>query len=294
MRGSFALAVALAAGGCSADFDPISYLDPSTLRVIAVVADPPEVAAGASTTITVIAPPLADGTPITYEWALCTQPPPPGTSDVDTNCLTLDTASFLIPIDSTSATATVTMPADTNPANLGIPDVTGGFYVPVRVRAHAGSQRVDTIYGLRLSLPQLPNNHNPNILNAELVSPPLDASPMQVTELSTDASAPTPVSLGSEPTVQLFLTPDSYEQFPELQGTPPNQKVAMVSEQPRFFWYADAGVITHDTTGQAEPGTQLKLDDKHPPSRGQIINLWVVVQDERGGAAYTHRFLVAQ
>jgi hypothetical protein len=285
------IVLAALAGGCSS-FDPISFLSPNDLRVLGVVADPPEAAAGQTTTVTVIAPALADGTPITFDWAICTLSPPPGTSEVDPDCLENDTAPFLTPIAATGATAQVTMPDVTNPLTLGIPDVTGGFYLPVRIRAHAGSQQVDTIFGLRLSLPDLPANHNPTIQSAQEVEPPLDAAPMLVTELSADPANPTPVEAGSDTTLRLTLTPDSYEMFPELEGTPPNQAVVMVSEQPRFFWYSDAGAISRDVTGQAQPDVVLSVGGKHAPAEGQTINLWVVAQDDRGGAAFTHRFLI--
>src|SRR5262249_19328436 len=113
-------------------------------------------------------------------------------------------------------------------------------------------------------------------------------------ELSSDPSAPTPVPSGGEPVLELALTPDSYEQFPELQGAPPNQMAVTVTEEPRFLWYASAGVFTDDTTGRAQPRTTLKLDDNHAPPPGTPIDLWVVVHDDRGGTAFTHRYLVAQ
>ncbi len=286
------LGVSIGLGACGADFDPISYVDPATLRVLAVVADPPEAAAGATTTITAIVPPLADNTPVTFDWAICTLSPPPGTSQVADDCLKSDTGDFLIPIASTTATAQVTMPNLTDPTKLGIPDVTGGFYLPVRVRAHAGGQEVDTIYGLRLALPQLPANHNPVIQDLQQVDEPLDASPMQLSELSSDPANPTPLAANQKTTLRLTLTSDSYEMFPELQGIPPNQMVVMVSEAPRFFWYTDAGELSRDSTGQAQPDTVLDFGGKHPAAAGQMVHVWAVAQDERGGVVVTERYLV--
>ena len=119
---------------------------------------------------------------------------------------------------------------------------------------------------------------------------------MDVTELSADPAAPTPVAAGSEPTLRLTLTPDSFEIYPQLTGTPPNTTITMTTEQPRFFWYADAGIFSEDTTGMEQPDTQLKLDDAkhHPPAVGDRINVFVVVHDERGGTAFTHRYLIVQ
>ena len=292
--------------GCSAGFDPASYLKPGTLRVLGVVADPPEVVPGATSTLTVIAPPMSDGTPITYQWAICIDPPPPGTADVNDDCLKDDTASFLIPVAGNGASAMVTMPSvATLEMVAGVPDATLGVYLPVRVRALAGSQRVDTIYGLRVSdplpLPALPDdsspptqtvNTNPVIDHAFFVESAVDASPVEEIELSTDPANPTPLVAGSEPDLRLSLTDASYESFFEATGTPPNTKYTSATEEPRFLWYASAGQLTQDTTGQAEPDTKLRLDHDRMPSEGQPIDLWVVVHDDRGGTAFTERFLI--
>jgi hypothetical protein len=295
MRALFAAALLSAVGGCSNDFDPASYLAPGSLRILGVVAEPAEVAPGQTATLTVITPDLP--APVTYEWVVCTQPPPPGSSSVDPLCLEADMGSFLEPVAGDGPSAQVTMPASASPKTLGVPDASGGFYIPVRVRARMGQETLDTVYGLRLALPGLePTNHNPVIASAALVDEPLDASPMMVTELSTDANAPTPVAAGSEPTLRLTLTPDSFEVYPQIGGTPPNTTITMATEKPRYFWYADAGLFTEDTTGSDQPDTKLKLDDSkhHRPAVGDRINLFVVVHDDRGGTAFTHRYLVVQ
>jgi len=296
MRVAVAALALVAVAGCSNDFDPASYLAPGSLRVLGVVADPAEAKAGETSTLTVITPDLP--TTPTYDWIVCTQPPPPGTASVDPLCLEADMGDFLVPVAGNGPSVTVTMPADASPTTLGgIPDKSGGFYVPVIARATMGEERLDTEYGLRLALPGiLPANHNPVIASASLVGEPLDASPMSVTELSTDPATPTPVAVGSEPTLRLTLTPDSFEVYPQLTGTPPNTTITMTPEEPRFFWYADAGIFTNDTTGMDQPDTQLKLDDDkhHPPRAGDRINVIVVVRDDRGGTAFTHRYLVVQ
>jgi len=279
--------------GCSGDFDPASYLAPGSLRVLGVVADPPEAAAGGTSTLTAITPDLP--TMPTWDWVVCTQPPPPGTSSVDPLCFEADMGDFLVHVAGNGPSATVTMPATASPSTLGIPDAGGGLYLPIIAHATVGASTLDTEYGLRLAVPNYPN-HNPTIASASLVGEPLDASPMEVSELSTDPAAPTPVAAGSEPTLRLTLTADSFESFPQLTGTPPNVTIMTATEQPRFFWYADAGIFTNDTTGSEQPDTQLKLDDgkHHPPRTGDVINVFVVVHDDRGGTAFTHRYLVVQ
>jgi hypothetical protein len=291
----FYVAVAVVVAGCSNDFDPASYLAPGSLRVLGVVAEPAEAVPNGTSTLTVITPDLP--TLPTYEWTVCTQPPQPGSSSIDPLCLEADMGSFLHPVAGSGPSAQVTMPADARPMTLGVPDATGGFYVPVKVRATMGADILDTIYGLRLALPGIePPNHNPTIASVSLVDEPLDASPMNVTDLSADPTAPTPVAAGSEPTLRLTVTPESFETYPQLTGTPPNTTVTMTMEQPRFFWFADAGIFSEDTTGSEQPDTQLKLDDAkhHRPGVGDRITVIVVVRDERGGTAFTHRYLVVQ
>jgi hypothetical protein len=285
--------LAVVGGGCSNDFDPASYLAPGSLRVLGVVANPAEAAPSATSTLTVITPDLP-ATP-TYDWVVCTQPPLPGSTTIDPLCLEADMGSFLVPVAGNGPSAVVTMPASASPKTLGIPDASGGFYIPVKVHATMGTQTLDTVYGLRLALPGLePANHNPKVASASLVDPPLDASPTIVTELSTDPSAPTRVAARTKPTLRLTLTPDSFEVYPQITGTPPHTMITMTKEQPRFFWYADAGIFTNDITGADMPDTQLQLDDNkhHPPRAGDRINVFVVVRDERGGTTFTHRYLV--
>ncbi|MDB4965314.1 MAG: hypothetical protein JWN44_1003 [Myxococcales bacterium] len=290
-----AVCVACAVAGCGNDFDPASYLAPGSLRILGVVADPPEAAPGETSTLTVITPDLP--APVSYEWVVCTQPPPPGSSSVDPLCLEADMGNFLVAVDGGGPSARVTMPSSASPQTLGVPDASGGFYIPVRVRAHMGEQTLDVVYGLRLAIPGvLPPNHNPTIASAALVDDPLDASPMNVTELSTDPAAPTPVAAHTQPTLRLTVTPDSFEVYPQLSGTPPNTTITMATEQPRFFWYADSGLFTEDTTGAEQPDTKLQLDDPkhHQPAVGDRINLFVVVHDDRAGTTFTHRYLVVQ
>src|SRR5262245_45094175 len=59
---------AFALAGCDDSFDPISYVN--GLRVLAVVADPPEAMIGGTSTLSVLATDTS-GEAIHYEWAVC-------------------------------------------------------------------------------------------------------------------------------------------------------------------------------------------------------------------------------
>jgi hypothetical protein len=290
MRGTLTFAVLLTLGACQNNFDPASYLDPSGgPRVLGVVATPPEVAPGATSMLQAIVAAPDTGAPVTFEWAVCMLTPTPGQGSTNPACLTTDSADFLVPLPSTTETAQVTMPPDETPQKLGLPDPTGGFYLPVRLRVTQGGQRVAVIYNLRLSIPQVPPNHNPTIQEIDQVLPPFDASPMMSTALPPVPAPPTPVAAGSEVTLRLVLTDDSFEMYPTLQG----KTIVTLTESPIFLWYADAGVLSDSRTA-AHSDTTLRLDDKHAPAPGSVVNLWVVAHDERGGTAFSHTTLAVQ
>jgi hypothetical protein len=84
MRACAALLVFAALGGCHQSFDPPSYV--TGLRVLAVKADPPELTAGESGTMTVLAV-NADGAPIDATWDICLLTGGVATT-VDPACLT--------------------------------------------------------------------------------------------------------------------------------------------------------------------------------------------------------------
>ena len=138
-------AITLAPGCSAGGFDPVTYL--GGLRVLGVIADPPEVAPGARSHMTALALDTdTDGTPVMIEWAACTDSPGP-VEDVSPRCLTEAQAPFLTPLG-TGPSADVTMP-DIDPTRLGRPDFTDGFYLPIRLRATAGTATLASIYRLR-------------------------------------------------------------------------------------------------------------------------------------------------
>jgi hypothetical protein len=277
-----ALALTLAAG-CQNNFDPASYLA-GDLRVLGVVAEPPDVPGGATSKLTPIVASTGGATP-SFAWALCLDPPPAGSAAVNPDCLTQDTADFLIPVAGAES-AVVTMPQIKDPKMFGLPDATIGVYLPVRVRVQASDQNVQVIYRLRVTLPGFPANQNPVI--------------DQVLDSTTDV--PTPIVEGQPypaPAgpikLRLTLADGSDEMYPTITGDAQNPMIEMKTEEPRFFWYADFGSFSDNVTGEAMPDTTLDLgDEKHPAHAGDTVNVWVVVHDDRGGTAVAHRQLAVQ
>jgi hypothetical protein len=235
--------------GCSS-FDPASYLN--GLRVIAIKAEPPNVPAGGSTTLTVLIPAYSGD--VDLKWALCMRAGIAALGQsVNPDCIDNETADWLVPIGS-GPTVGVTMPL-VGPAELGPPDATGGYYLPIRLRARSNDKTVTAIYRLRLALPGDSLNHNPVIQAIE----------------------------GEPPTLRVSATPDSYEHYPR-DGVD-------TIETLRFFWYATAGEFAEEVTGDPALPDQTLEFDRHPPAPGAAVELYVVAHDPRGGTEWAHRTL---
>src|SRR3954471_18744384 len=79
--------LALVAAGCGNSFDPASFVD--KLRLLAVKAEPPDVAFGQMTTLTATAVNPGGSTPA-ITWDACLLPPPPATGEaVNQDCVAL-------------------------------------------------------------------------------------------------------------------------------------------------------------------------------------------------------------
>src|SRR5215471_12145375 len=119
-------AACLAGLACQSSSDaPPSYV--SGLRVMAIKAEPPEVAPGASTTLSVLAIDTGGSTP-TAKWTRCMRAPLVGQA-VNPDCVTGAAGSDIVALGS-GLTLSTSMP-DVTAASLGAPDATGGVYLPL-------------------------------------------------------------------------------------------------------------------------------------------------------------------
>src|SRR5262245_28924591 len=111
--------------GCDDNFhDDYNRID--GLRMLGVVAEPPEAGPGETVQVRAVATHLGSG-PIALRWAVCTLAPIPGTGTVNASCLDAD-AAWLKWADFTGDTAAIPVPA-VEPASLGPADATGGRYL---------------------------------------------------------------------------------------------------------------------------------------------------------------------
>lgn len=282
------LLVLLALSGCQADFDPAAYLKDQDLRVLAVKAEPPEIAAGETTTLT----PLIVNGPATLDWAYCTLPAVPGSGNmVNDECLSGDTGPYLVQLGQ-GDTMTVTMP-EVNPfaGELGLPDQTTGFYLPVRMIARVGTQKIVTIYRLRYAI--TPNRNTNPVLTGVYVTIDSDAVVDGGVDLiPIDPAVPLEVTLVNKLRVRAQVTPESAQTYLKLVGDPREMNFAPEVELARYRWYAPAGAFSQDTTGDARPDTEIDFAHR-PPTRFDLpFQLYVVVHDGRGGIDFTERTLI--
>jgi len=115
--------------GCGDDFDPEYWIDEP--RLIGVVADPPELDVGQTSTLqAIVATP--HGEPVKYAWYLCDVAALASSSGSAAEaCVNPDPDQpYLSPLGET-ASVQVTMP-NTPIDKLGLPDYTLGLFVSVR------------------------------------------------------------------------------------------------------------------------------------------------------------------
>ena len=263
------LAMVLLLGACNKSFTPAEHVE--GLRVLAIKAEPPEVAPGAMTTLTALAVDTT-GAQIIVDWAACTEAALPGNGIVNPDCLQYASAPFLAPLGSGGAIM-ATLPM-IDPNTFAPPDASGGLYLPIRARTHTSADQVDTIYQMRLAQGQ-PPNHNPTLAGVFVVAGDGSTTPL-------DETAPPEVSLGQTLKLRATFTPDSAETYTGQRGT--------LTEELRIAWFATGGTFSEPVTGPEKPDTVFSAVDPVPAS-GATIDLWIVGRDERGGTDFVHRAL---
>jgi hypothetical protein len=272
MRLSLAMTLLLSCG-CNSNFDKASHI--SGLRVLGVRAEPPEVAPGATTTLTPLIFDSVSET-ATIDWAFCTKSSGPSGPAIDPDCLNNETAPYLVPLGS-GLTITATVPMLTL-SDFGAPDETEGVYLPVRARIRTPSDAIDAIYQLRIHLAPTVPNQNPTLTG--LFQGDGTAMPL-------DEKTPVPVQANGQLMLHSGFTDASKESYPILDSM---MNVKMVPETLSLSWYASAGSFSDDSAGPDVPNTYTA--DTNLPASGSAIDLFVVGRDDRGGIDWLHRTLI--
>lgn len=323
IAGWFLLAAATA--GCQPTVGaPISLIaGPS---ILAVKGQPAEVIPGAMVAYEVLA---VDGTgrvpapdadvSMPTQWAICELPKPPiDTNSVNTDCLNTDTLpGQLGPTDDTYSAPMPTgacqeFGPESPPVQSGqapiqprAADVTGGYYLPVRVSLlgipaslqRQGTATPDSVvaFGMeRISCGVVAPgkyitpfnktytlNNNPTI--DQLTWQQGSASPADVPRVET-GSAPIQVQSGQTVSFSLSWTADSVETYPVYDVLA--RILVSHREAMRVAWYATGGTFEHDVTGRSESEPEVFAVNTWKSNTAGLVHLWIVLHDSRGGVDF--------
>ncbi|HET6150007.1 MAG TPA: hypothetical protein VFH68_20875 [Polyangia bacterium] len=319
------LAPAALVPACKPDLGaPISLIEGP--RILAVRGNPPEAKEGVSVTYDLLA---VDTTGTIAEppasWAVCKLPRPPAeTNSVSVACLGI--ADEAGPSPTFSAPITAADPNDqTTTGACSIfgplrppldplarprdPDVTGGFYQPVRatlpgpdgspirafdlqrIQCRLGSAPIDIAgqfnnrYDPSTNPNGYPPNQNPLLAEVTLAAPGGTPDPLMAVVSGQPAPPPASVAAGQRVTLEASWSAEAAETFPvydirTVTLTP--QREAL-----RVSWFATAGVFDHDVTGRDadDPGLSAANDWVAPGVAGPV-HLWLVLRDSRGGVDF--------
>ena len=298
------LATLLFFTGCTS-FKPAELVE--GVRILAIQPMPAEVGSGENAMLfPLIVDPGVDldaGSSLpTLEWAMCTKRPDIGV-DIDPACFDADTADFLVPLPTLAGGATMLTMPQLSVSDFDLPDSTGGFYVPIRLRITQGDTRITAFERLRWKAGFVPPNNNPSLTGIAYVPTGADGElpdlGQQVDLQELDATTPLPLPLGGKLRFRAEDAPGSAESYMTFIGdvtNPANVTITTVTETLQFFWYASAGKIDPSVTGEARPDTELdttQYTDSLGPRNG-LVDLWLVAREERGGIDFLHRQILVR
>jgi hypothetical protein len=268
-----AIALALAVAGCGVpDLGAAGLVQ--GLRVLGIQAEPPEVKPGQQTMLTAWVADTKGGT-IDVTWSACLLP-----SDGVANAGCTDgSGNGLVGLGS-GLTLPITVP-DVDASNLGPPDATYGVYLPIVAHVVDGPDVVDSVYRLRIRVPEL----IPEGCTLDPPYPPHCAPNENPSFASIDP-------LPDEPTVNDVHDGQSWSLYPHYTASGeeyaiPGSSKPTVFERQITQWFATAGTFPDTPVGGT--GVQKWTVDRDLPSGGGAIDLWVVGHDDRGGSCITHR-----
>lgn len=286
------LVVALLAA-CKPDFgERDSHI--GSLRILAVRGEPAEAPPGTATTYTVLAAtPAGPITTPVASWAFCATPKlltengatspaclgPAGVRPIAEG----PTATATMPVDACSLFGPNVSSADLRPRD---PDITGGFYQPVRVTVASGGteavgfgfERIGCALANASSLvvadyaDRYVRNANPELAG---VGATLGGAPVAL-----DA-----IPAGATITLTASWAPETAERYVVYDLA--SQSLVDHRESLRVSWFATDGTFENDRTGRDESEPEAFTENRWTaPAEAKDTSLFVVLRDARGGAAF--------
>ncbi len=307
-----ACAIAIVAVACKPTLDDTQSIVASA-RVLAVRADPAEAPPKSQVTYTALIVD-ASGTlrDAPLDWAYCNQRKPLAElGPVSPLCMTRD-ADFLAELGvGTQVTATIADTAcrefgpDVPEAKMGEPagrpvdpDLTGGYYQPLRLALPGSTGDAFTLERARLAcgivgatseqLVDFRKRYRPN------TNPAVDALTANGARVVAEGSgAPSVVVAGAR--IAFHATwAECTDPAKDCGGAEPyvvfdlaSRSIVDSREAIRVSWFATGGSFDHDRTGRDAAETDSFSDNAWiAPSQPGIVHLWIVLRDERGGAGW--------
>jgi hypothetical protein len=285
MRRLFAL-LALAAA-CAPSLGSSDSLV-SSARVLAVRADPAEAPPGTKVTFTALValPPGDAGTP-TVTWSFCEAPKPLTTDNAVSNaCLGADA---LLPAGSGESVTTTTprngcslFGPDTPTGNFRPrdPDVTGGFYQPVRLELTGGATAFE-LARIHCDLPNAPADQAAQFAAMYHLNQNPTLSPVTATigGAAADLSHVPPSSRVTFTASWPAAAAETFAWYDTSAAIVSTQREAM-----KVSWYATAGSFDTESTGRA--ADDMASDSANAwtaPATSGLVEAWIVLRDSRGG-----------
>lgn len=247
-------------------------------RVLAVITEPPEAKPGSLVSYRVVGASPAGPLALSPAWAFCTAPKPP-TEDNAVSVACLDESS-LVPLGTGESTSAA-LPGDgciefgPDVPGTGFrprdPDVTGGYYQPVRLATDSGLAFALT--RITCKLPGAP---------AELARR-YDLEYRANTNPVLDPIAlPREIAAASDVTLTATWPAATAESF--LWFDPLAQRLVDRRESLRVSWYATAGSIDVDASAAGENDEATSVTTTwHAPATPGPATVWYVLRDSRGG-----------
>jgi hypothetical protein len=253
-------------------------------RVLAIVAEPPEVRPGSDVMLTALAGGPDGALEAVPAWSLCAAPKPPTEDNaVADGCL----ADQVVALGS-SATITATVPTDAcrtfgpDVASTGFrprdPDPTGGYYQPVR----ADLEALEAAFGFARITCNLANAPG-DVAQAYRTMYVANANPT-LDPLAIDG-APAPATVPANTAVTLVASWPSTAVESFFYFDPDTQRLVTRREAMRLSWFATGGTLAVDASAVAETDDTTSVTTTwHTPAAGPAT-LWIVLRDSRGGLA---------
>jgi hypothetical protein len=293
------LATAASAAGpsCKPDFgERESLVD--RVQVLALRIDPPEARPGeVVTTSLLVASPAGPLEAPPARWAFCATPKLlTENGSVSARCLADD---GVVPIGDARGGVDATLPssacfdfgpettsADVRPRD---PDVTGGFFVPLRARIDAAAEaQAVTAFGfarITCNLAGAPGdlaarfrseyqrNRSPALL-------PVEARLEGAAPVTFDA-----IPRGARVVLRASWKPEDAETYALFD--PREQRIVTRRESLRVSWFTTAGSFERDRTGRSEDEPESFTENAWTaPDEARVSHLFVVLRDARGGVAF--------